>query len=67
MRLLLFLLSAAFCSGFTVTDLLNSENAAERQNDVDDQIFPVLLITLIGGLLINSLIFLQGISYLSCL
>ena len=60
MKLLLFLLSASFCSAFTVTDLLNPENAADRQNDEEDHILPLLLITFIGGLLINSLIFLQG-------
>ena len=38
-----------------VTDLLNPENAAERQNDVEDQILPVFLITFFGALLVNIL------------
>ena len=53
MRLLLFLLSTSFCSDFTVTDLLNPENAAEKQINVKDHILPVFLITFIGALLIN--------------
>ena len=55
MRLLFFLLSAAFCSAFTVTDIHNPENAAERQNDEEDQILPVFLITFVGALLVNIL------------
>ena len=55
MRLLPFLLFAAFCSAFTVTDLLTPENAAERQSDVDDQILPVFLTTFIGAVFINIL------------
>ena len=81
MRLLLFLLFAAFCSAFTVTDILNPENAAERQNDVEDQFLPVFLITFIGALLVNILTLdtdiqppdtiqeekVQGLSSLACL
>ena len=55
MRLLLVFISAVFCSAFTVTDLLNPENAAERQSDVEDQILPVFLITFIGALFKNIL------------
>ena len=55
MRLLVFLVSPAFCSAFTVTDILNPETAAERQSDVEDQILPVFLITFIGALLVNIL------------
>ena len=70
MRLLLLLLSLAFCCGFTVTDLLNPENAEDRQFDVEDQILPVFLITFIGALLNNILNFggqetnVQGISFI---
>ena len=76
MRLLLFLRFAAFCSAFALSDLLNPENAAERQNDEDeDQILPVFLITFIGALLVNILKLdkdiqekkVQGILSLSCL
>ena len=72
MRLLLLLLSVAFCCGFTVTDLLIPENAADRQFDVEDQILPAFLITFIGALLNNMLNLgeseanVKGISYLSC-
>ena len=55
MRLCFLFLFTAVCSAFTVTDLLNPENAAERQNDVEDQILPVFLITFIGALLVNIL------------
>ena len=55
MRFLLFLLSSAVCCAFTVTDLLNPENAAERQSDVEDQILPVFLITLLAALSVNIL------------
>ena len=55
MRLCFFLLFTAVCSAFTLTDLLNPENAAERQNDVEDQILPVFLITFFGALLVNIL------------
>ena len=56
MRLLVFLVSAAVCSAFTVTDLLNPKNAAERQNDEDDdQMLPAFLITFLGALFINIL------------
>ena len=70
MRLLLLLLSVAFCCGFTVTDLLIPENAADRQFDVEDQILPVFLITFIGALLNNILNFggqetnVQGTSFI---
>ena len=72
MRLLLLLLSLAFCSGFTVTDLLIPENAADRQFDVENQILPAFLITFIGALLNNMLNMGEseangkGISYLLC-
>ena len=70
MRLLLLLVSVVFCSGFTVTDLLIPENAADRQFDVEDQILPVFLITFIGALLNNILNFggqetnVQGTSFI---
>ena len=55
MRLLPFLLFAAFCSVFTVTDLHNPEIAVERQSDVEDQILPVFIITFIGAVFVNIL------------
>ena len=73
---MLLLPFAAFCSAFTVTDLLNPKNVAERQNDEDDnQILPVFLITFIGALLVNILKLdkdiqekkVQGILSLTCL
>ena len=72
MRLCFFLLFTAVCSAFTVTDLLNPENAVERQNDVEDQILPVFLITFFGALLVNILTLdtdiqkenVQGISFI---
>ena len=55
MRLLIFLVSAAVCSAFTVTDLLNLENASERQFDMQDQIMPAFLMTFILALINNIL------------
>ena len=72
MRLCFLLLFTAVCSAFTVTDLLNPENASERQNEVEDQILPVFLITFFGALLVNILTLdtdiqkekVQGISFI---
>ena len=55
MRLLLILLSTSFCGAFKVTDLLDPENAAERQSNVENQFLPVFLITFIGAVFVNIL------------